>query len=459
MPQQDNRSLGKKAFVEIRTGMLAAITFYCWLALSLLYYAFVHTPAPINIVVNLSAGLVCTLALAAVSSDQLLLKVYLISFSLATALASLQLSRDQPAFTPDFILFLVLHMSLLGLAIAAGTAVVTRPFHVHRNDSNAILSVLLLALIAIAVSVTLMKGVRLTGFLQGLKTDGDLYRVSGLSGLQGVLTIFLLCCFTSMGKLSRVVLVLATLAISIVDVKRGDSIRILTFLFFCALIFVHRYGLRRRYLILLVGLGIITAIVFVIAGEVRQNLYSAGVSISSILNSRINISSVDWLYGYFGINISVLQRYFESATTAPGYFAQLLQLTFSSSPGSLAETMSINGFNAGTAFSTFASANQIFPTADYFVFCVLIAAMVALAKASGSISLMAFLMLQIFGFVFGNQLILPYYLIGYFAAGAYLISANATAEPLTTVAGRHGLASMPPGQIHGMQAGQRPNRI
>ena len=412
-----------------------ALVFVCWLYLSVAYYTLVYLPPVLNVGVNLMAAVSAGLALALLHHAQSLLKIYVVAFSLAFGLSSLQLSIDQPAFTADFILFALIHLLLLGVAIGAGSML-------FRQASTAsvppipdgMVNVALYVFLGLAAFVALSKGVRLTGFLNGVKTDGNLYKIGGLSGLQGVIMIFLLCCFSFLTKLNRAVFLVAVCVIAILDIKRGEIVRVALFLLFYVYLWLSVAGISKRRILLFGGLGAASLLALVIGGEVRQQLYSPDFSISAILKSRLNITAVDWIYGYFGITMSVLQRYFEAPFEPSGFFGELFRFALTSGPEVATTSVSINGFNAGSAFSVFAGNASILPSPDFIFFCVLVATMAAVLNVVPAVSLRAFVMLQIFGFVFGNQLILPYYLAGFFIAAFYiwqrmLVQSYATADP------------------------------
>lgn len=404
-----------------RWSITGAVLFTAWVYLSVFYYSMVHLPPLLNIGVNLVAAIAASLAVALMPRSQYLLTLYVLAFALAFGMSSLQVSRDQPDFTPDFILFSVLHLTLLGAAIGAGSALFYRgDRELEPPPTDGLVNVLVYVYIGLAAYIAMSKGVRLSGFLDGVKTDGNLYKIGGLSGLQGLIMVFVLCCFSRLQWFNRLVFLVAVCAVAVLDVKRGEIVRLVLFLFFYVALWLSVKGISLRRLMLIGGLGLTSVLVLVIGGEVRQGLYSEDFSVSSLLNSRVNVTSIDWLYGYFGITASVLQLYFEALQEPEGYFPQLYQLALGSGDHNAVSAISINGFNAGTAFSVFASNSTILPGADFIGFCVMMAGMAALASMIPVASLRAFLMLQIFGFVFGNQLFLPYYVVGFVAAAGYL---------------------------------------
>ena len=396
----------------------------CWLLFSLIYYLAVHLPPASNLLVNLGCVIVLVVAAAMRGEQWLYLRVFIGSFALAASLTTLQVSRDQIGLQPEFVLFLLVHLSVMALAIGLGGIAGARGEQADLDRPDMLVNALLYLLLAVSAFVMLSKGVRIVGFLEGVKTDGNLYRVPGLSGLQGLLTVFLLCCFGSLSRINKVIFIAAILAIAVADVKRGEIIRVMIFLTFYIFLLANHRIVSRKVLYAGLAVGVLSVIVFVIFGEVRQRLYSASFSISSILDSRVGNVAIDWIYGYIGINVAVLQEYFNIPADAPGYFGQLVRLAISADGSLASHAASINGFNAGTALSLFAGGGSIVPSPDFLVFCALVSLLPLLANLSGSLSLKAFVLLQIFGFVFGNQLVLPYYVVGFFAAAGYLIVRN-----------------------------------
>lgn len=382
-----------------------------WTTISLAYYGLAFLPSPSGILVNIACCLVAVMSVALLSSRQIMLKTYLVAFSAATWLSTLKISSMQEPLQTDFLVFLAIHLLLL--AIAIGMASLVRPrSNIPAEETGYLVNLAVYAFIAIASYISITAGLRLTDFLAGEKLSGDLYRIPGLSGLQGLLSIIILCCFSYLNRFNKILFITLIILIAIIDVKRGETIRIVTFVIFYNII-INPKNSGRLFIFTLIGLFI-----FVVLGEARQGLYSTDFSISDVMESKINIGPLDWIYGYFGINISVLQEYFYSTSGPAGYFQTLTGLILNTGLPEL-EPISIRGFNAGTAFSIFAGQEIIAPSLDFLFFCLLVGMMVALSTWLGTPSLRAFMLVQIFGFVFGNQLILPYYIVGFFAAAAY----------------------------------------
>lgn len=394
-----------------RSPYIASIVIVFWIFISIAYMIFIFLPKDINIIVGIVCCFVAAAAIALLPARQMMLKTYLVGFSVATWLSAFQVSTSQRPFEADFLVFFTLHALLLGAAIGAASLVAPRR-HMPAEDRWRVANLAVYAFVALAAYISITTGFRLTDFLSGEKYSGDIYKIPGLSGIQGILSIFILCCFSKLKNINRIIFIISIILIAMIDVKRGDVIRIITFLIFFGAI------VNKKYNKIIIITALIGVFIFIIFGEVRQQLYSDGFSISRMMDSRIAVSAVDWVYGYIGINVSVLQEYFYSITAPTGYFPTLSILVFNTEIPEI-DQISILGFNAGTVFSMFAGQESVSPNFDFMMFCVLVAVMVAFASWLGTPSLRAFMLVQVFGFVFGNQLILPYYLIGFFGAVAY----------------------------------------
>ncbi|WP_439544152.1 hypothetical protein [Hyphomicrobium sp.] len=390
-----------------------------WSVFSTSYYLLVYLPSARGILIGLAAVATLAVSIICLLPKRKLTLVYVAALMIPTYLSSLQFSFDQRPFTPEFVYFFSVHFIILGCAIFAGESLSTSRVVLRENHKRLVVPLALYALIGIACYVTYSKGMRATDFAEGVKVSGDAYKIGGLSGIQGVLTIFVFCCFSLLGRVHKVVFVIVTLALSIIDVKRGDAMRMIIFLVMLVIATAGESRISRKVVVSGTLLVISSVVVLVVAGEIRQDLYSPGSSISEMLQSRVNSTALSWLYGYIGINASVLMETFEAPFDPPGYFSTLVALLLTSQDVDLGVVPSINGFNAGTVFATFAGNERILPSYDFIGFCIVLGAMVAAAGAAIP-SLQAFLMLQIFGFSFGNQLILPYYLVGFALSVAYV---------------------------------------
>ena len=411
--------------------LVASILAISWIVISIAYFIFIFLPSDLNIFVNMICFLVAVTAVTLLPARQFILKTYLVGFSVATWLSTLQLSTFQRPLEPDFLLFFTLHLLVLGMVIATASLVKPRRRR-HAEDKWHLANWAVYAFIAIAAYVAVNSGVRISDFMLGEKHSGDIYKIPGISGIQGILSIFILCCFSKLSKFNKIFFIISVMIIAILDVKRGEIIRIMTFIIFYLTI------VRPEYINRIATVAVAGIFIFVAFGEIRQGLYSEEFSISQMLRSRGGIAAIDWIYGYFGITVSVLQEYFDSNIEPAGYMRTLFALAYNLEMPEF-DQISILGFNAGTGFSVFAGQGLVLPNLDFLLFCGLMGTMIACALWLGTPSLVAFMLVQVFGLVFGLQLILPYYLVGFFGAVAY------QALPTIVLGSRQARHTGPPG--------------
>jgi hypothetical protein len=312
------------------------------------------------------------------------------------------------------------------VAIASLPPAFQPELEVQSDRNDYILVIVFIVLLMIELAVISVKGARVFSLIAGEKIPGDEFKVVGLSGIYGILYIFLMCSFSSMGSKLKIAFVFSVIMVSLLDAKRGEIIRLVTFLVFYFSFIDYRVKSRSSF-VLTAGGVMLAAMIFVFGGEARQGLYSPGFSISDVLNSRVNNTWIDWTYGYIGINGSVLHETVISNNEPLGFFTTMFNLSFNSTALSPEDFISINGFNAGTVFAIFAGNQSASPSIDYVAFCLLVGLLVFLARLVNVGSINAFIAMVIFGFIFGNYLMLPYYLVGFFLAIGYQFATRQTA--------------------------------
>lgn len=392
------------------------------------YSAAVNYPGNLNFAVIQLASLTTAIFVTFVGSGHPVGKTYVVVLLSVLTLSAFRHSYAQPEFSAGFIIYFCLHFFILLVFIFAGERLMKSPIGWTKSRY---LSPGLAALsyLALGVFVAATMNVRLGSFLEGKKVGGDLFRIPGVSGLQGVLMIFSLCTFSLMSWRTRSILVASIVLFAIADVKRGEIMRVIIFLFFLYGVNVGPRFWRSITPVILCGMAIFALVIMVSAGELRQALYSENFSINQMLDSRLSITAFDWLYGYIGINASVLQKGYDAGIKGIGFVPTLLGFIITSEPIDSGTFASINGFNAGTVFAIFSPGDgSTIPSWDFLAFCVLVFLMMAAARGVAIPSIRAFWLTQIFLFSFGNQFILPYIVAGYALAITYLQTVSGIAR-------------------------------
>lgn len=400
--------------------LLGGISLLLALLCAGMYSVAIAYPGNLNFAVIQLASLTMAIFLGFVGSKHPVGKTYAVVLLAVLTLSAFRHSYAQPEYSSGFVVYFGIQFFVLLVFIFAGERLM-RSAEIQTGSEFLIPDAVAFCYLALGVLVAVTMGVRLTSFLEGQKISGDLFRIPGVSGVRGVLMIFSLCTFSLLSRRARWILIASIILFAIADVKRGEIMRLTIFLFFLYGVAAGPRFWQSKESVILCGAAIFALATMVITGEMRQSLYSEDFSISRMLDSRIPITAVDWLYGYIGINASVLQQAYDSGIDGIGFVPTLLGLIVTSEsidPGVFA---SINGFNAGTVFAIFTPGGENFlPSWDFLAFCALIFLMMTAARGVAIPSIRAFWLTQIFLFSFGNQFILPYIVAGYLLAVAYL---------------------------------------
>lgn len=264
----------------------------------------------------------------------------------------------------------------------------------------------LLSYISIKVYIGMTLGWRISYLLASTYLiDGGNFTMPGYSGLAAILQ-WLLLIFSSYTKKRYVVLaVIAILVFSILHVKRGDIMRMLFFLILQTIANfkeIKKYNLKRAKKIKkwVISIIIISVIVFIYAGNLREEAKGAGTVDSLSQNIGIKDASpfLIWFYGYLPINYDVVRYYYNISHS---YEPTALSYLFM--PEQEEDyTYSINGFNASTFLRTFIIDYGEFYFIELLILSLIIGVIIILCRKEKNKGTYTFVLLIISFFFFGN---------------------------------------------------------
>ena len=165
---------------------------------------------------------------------------------------------------------------------------------------------------------------------------------------------------------------------------------------------IKKYNIKRAKRIKkwIISIVVISIIVFVYAGNLREEAKGAGTvdSLSQNIGIRDSSPFIMWFYGYSPMNYDVLRYYY---TASPSYEPSALLYLFM--PEQEDEYgYSINGFNASTFLKTFIIDYGEFYLIELLVLSLIIGTIIILCRKEKNEGTYVFVLLIISFFFFGN---------------------------------------------------------
>lgn len=380
----------------------------CFLTLlsTLIYYKI----SIINIFISFSSAFVFLIAIfdffieRNIKSYTLFCSIFFIGLYINTFM----LSQYQEEKTIEDIYYLVLGPLLFSLILYFCETKKIKTYFKHFPLINIeyLYVLILLSYIAIKIYIGMTLGWRISYLLVSTYLiDGDNFTMPGYSGVAAILQ-WLLLIFSSYTK-KRYVL-LATIAImvfSILHVKRGDIMRMLFFFILQIIVNyneIKKYNIKRVKKIKksIISIVIISIVVFVYAGNLREEAKGVGTveSLSQNIGIRDSSPFVIWFYGYLPMNYDVLRYYY---TTSSLYEPSALLYLFMPEQDD-EYGYSINGFNASTFLRTFIIDYGEFYFIELLIFSLIIGFIIILCRKEKNKGTYVFVLLIISFFFFGN---------------------------------------------------------
>lgn len=250
--------------------------------------------------------------------------------------------------------------------------------------------------------------------------NGSDFTVSGVSGISFVIMWMLLMLFPNYynKKIKSIIIISFIIFESILNVNRGNIIRIFLYLAFLFLLErkVSHKVIDKKTIIMLSITCFLIFLAFSVFGNYRQTSGGNFFSVKLFLNGRVDNDILNWIYAYTAINFDVLKLYYN---VSPLYIPTQIMMPFIrlinnyiniESYYSYFSNIGIGGMNASTFLSdTIRDFGML-----YFIELIPMAFIIGIISNFGKkkkkfIGIRAFLFMNISVMIFGNYLFSPSY--------------------------------------------------
>jgi oligosaccharide repeat unit polymerase len=342
-----------------------------------------------------------------INSYNVFLFVYFISLFFNT----LNISTKQLYKTPeDLYIFLIGPLVLFIVLYCIEKIKYKRINYINilKFNPNTVYIILIIMYIGLKFYIGMKVGFRVYDYSDtSIIVSGSKYVIPGISGL-GTITQWLLIIFIPYVKKKYVFFAILSIIIfsGIMNVKRGDIIRVLIFMMLYW-VFIQHYlnRINKKMLIKLVTITFLFISVFVVFGEYRLEARGgASGEIIELLGSRIDSVVISWVYSYMSFNFEVLKLYY---SFTPNYEMLHLYELFGANleRESKSLTVTISGFNAGTFIQQFMIDYGKLYYFELFVFSFIVSLIVIVSKKMNFIGLYIFLIMLMALLVFGDYIL------------------------------------------------------
>lgn len=336
-------------------------------------------------------------------------------FMLSRHQQSLTLNSFHYVFTGPFIIVFFLYL-------AENLRIKKIKFAFFQFNPNALALSLLVLLIVLKGFIFFTKGVRLFSFLAGDFPGGEEFTIPIITGLSNV--TFWLCIFMVpyVKNSLKILIILSTVVIAILIVKRGDLMREVVFL---GLLFFTSHGtsifnLVKKNIFKILAIITFTVLSFSYIGNQRQS-YDIEFSINNMLKSEVNNEAFNWFYGYTAFNFQVLNLYIEDERpkSMVPFYASMPIINFfnKKSIESYAEKdfwMRVEGFNASPFQSKFIKDMGAWYFFECIIYGLLLLVVITLCRSLNSFSVYIFVLMLIAFSFFGAYFFIPQYFYAVF---------------------------------------------
>lgn len=269
---------------------------------------------------------------------------------------------------------------------------------------NILFPILLAIFLLLKIYITMKIGFRLDLLLNEnpfMKLEAP--TVPGFSGWAMSLQWILVMYSPLIKKKWAAILVVSVVVFSILQVSRGDIMRMCTFYFLYyifQLVNGKGYNLTKT---LKKGLPVILFILiaFIVLGNMRSNVRGKeDYVVVDNLESKISNVGFAWIYSYFVINYDVIRLFYKDIpTNQPNALLDLIKGRDSDDYHD-----GLNGFNASTFFSRFVRDYQELFWTEVLIFGLIVAFIILLVKMIKANCVYVFICTFLFMSPFGNYL-------------------------------------------------------
>lgn len=267
--------------------------------------------------------------------------------------------------------------------------------------------VVLFLYIFLKLYIGMQVGFRITNFDDiSVIESGTKYTLPGISGVSAIMQWLLIIFIPYVKKRYSIIGVISIIVLSgILNVKRGDIIRLAIFIFlYYTFIKIQLKQFNSKKIVQIIAGIFFILIVFTQFGENRMEARGgeAGI-IVSYLGSRVDSAFISWIYSYFAFNFEILKFY---QTMTPSYEMIHLYdiLGENLARESLGLETSISGFNASTFLSPFILDYGYFYFLEIMLFSLIAGFFVYISRKLNFLGLYIFIMMLMSLMVFGDYL-------------------------------------------------------
>jgi len=337
--------------------------------------------------------------------------IFLLFYFFALFLNTINLSSKQFLKTPEDLYYFLLSPFIVVIFLYISENIQVEKLslkNVVKFNVNSVYVVLLTSYILLKLYIGMKMGFRIMDYSDISRiVSGSDYVIPGISGISVILQWTLVILIPYVKKRYSILAIISIIILSgILNVKRGDIIRLLIFLLiYYTFIKIQLHQLTSKKIIhLFVYISIFIAI-FIVFGQYRMEARGGTDSIIiEYLGSRIDTPSVAWLYSYFAFNFEILKLNY--AIPASYSFIHLNEIFGASlSRETLGLETTISGFNASTFIGPYVLDFGRFFFFELFFFSVLISLLILIIRKIDFLGLYIFIAMLMSLMIFGDYLV------------------------------------------------------
>ena len=286
--------------------------------------------------------------------------------------------------------------------------------HLAILDVNTVFYLVFFTAILTQFYVSYHIGVRLDFYIgtANYRSLHDLSVPYGMSGISNVLRYSLLILFVYVSGRKRLLICLFVIIVAIINVKRGDLMRLTMFL----VVYYSFMELRlsKKQILKIIIMSVLGLQLFVLLGEIRQS-FDSTFSITEQLEFVVDSKSLAWLYGYTAINFDVYRQFFTQSYDHS--YSMIMQfLPFLNVAGfkdfvvvydKVFSDFALNGFSAATFLKEFVYDFGVFYIFEFFIFLVMLTVLYILIVKLNFLGVYLYFWTFISFCFFGNYLFVP----------------------------------------------------
>lgn len=337
--------------------------------------------------------------------------IFMIPFYGVLLLSCYKVSKLQTEYNLEFASVVIIGSLVMSISLLIVDRIKIPLINCKFNiEANVLIKLLLILYIVLKVFIIHKTGFRLEALIGGVRQDGSVYVIPGISGLAAILQWTLLISFPLVNRRTKIFIVTFILVFSLLAAKRGDVVRVIIYLLLYYFIYKDKYIylFKAKFKAIIILLFFLFIYSFSYLGDLRQKAYDQDFSVVELLKSNFDNSAFAWFFGYTGFNFEVLSRFSLSDNY---YFPMSVAIPFSRGVISnedildYSEKLSSNrvsGFNASTFLGPMVFDMGQFFWIELLMFILSLYILIFFARGSGSVGTIIFIMSLLILCPFGN---------------------------------------------------------